>query len=86
MIVTVGSRSEVALESARRHGLSSDQALGFKTSAEAATALLEVVQKGDVVLIKGSQSIRMEKIVEALLADKKDAHLLVRQDAEWKRR
>lgn len=86
MIVTVGSRSEIALEAARRHGMHSDHALGFRTSSEAATALLGVVQKGDVVLVKGSQSMRMEKIVEALLADKKDERLLVRQDVEWKRR
>lgn len=42
------------------------------------------VQKGDVILIKGSQGARMEKITEMLLVNLADAgDLLVRQDARW---
>jgi len=86
MIVTVGPRSKDALESAREHGLTHEAALGFETSVEAGHALAGIVKEGDVILIKGSQSMRMERIVEALLADPMDARLLVRQDTEWKRR
>lgn len=86
MIVTVGTRSRDALESAREHGLTHEATLGFESSLEAGHALAEIVKEGDVVLIKGSQSMRMERIVEVLLADPADARLLVRQDTEWKRR
>lgn len=62
------------------------EVLQFENSRAAADALAEVVQAGDVVLIKGSQSVRMERIAEALLLDSGDALRLVRQERRWKRR
>ena len=42
------------------------------------------VSPGDIVLIKGSQSIRMERITKALMSEPARAgELLVRQEAEW---
>ena len=38
---------------------------------------------GDVVLVKGDTSARMERIVTALLADPADARLLARQEPGW---
>jgi UDP-N-acetylmuramyl pentapeptide synthase len=58
----------------------------FDTSLEAAAYLKEIVQENDVVLIKGSQSMRMERIAEVLLRNPGDAQYLVRQDREWKKR
>jgi UDP-N-acetylmuramyl pentapeptide synthase len=58
----------------------------FDNARAAALALPTLVRAGDVILVKGSQSIRTERIVEALLANPSDASLLVRQEREWKRR
>ena len=44
----------------------------------------QAVKKGDVILVKGSQGMRMERIVGAILLDQKNREkLLVRQDEEW---
>ncbi len=61
-------------------------ALLFDTARTAATALSDFVREGDVILVKGSQSIRTERIVEALLADPADVKLLVRQERAWKKK
>ncbi len=58
----------------------------FDSAEAAAETLTEYLREGDVVLVKGSQSIRTERIVEALLADPTDARLLVRQEKAWKKR
>lgn len=81
VIVTVGIR-------ARRFGAARGKAdvLQFDNSHTAAAALSSFVRESDVVLVKGSQSIRTERIVEALLADPADASKLVRQERRWKRK
>ena len=81
LVVTVGIR-------ARSFASASGDAevVSFDNSYAAAQALPGLVRQGDVVLIKGSQSIRMERVVEALLADPSDTVRLVRQDKAWKRR
>lgn len=54
---------------------------------DALPIIQKMMKKGDVVLIKGSQGMRMEKIVAELIEDKENSHkLLVRQDEEWKKR
>ena len=56
----------------------------FLNSQEAGEFLKTFVQKNDFILIKGSQGMRMERTVEAILQDKKNkSKLLVRQDEEW---
>ena len=81
VIVTVGIR-------ARAFGTApmNAQVIQFDNARAAARVLPDLVREGDVVLVKGSQSIRTERIVEALLADPKDVTKLVRQEKAWKRR
>ncbi len=59
------------------------EALLFDDSASAARALADYVHEGDVLVVKGSQSVRMERVVKALLADPQDTPRLVRQEKKW---
>ncbi|MBI4065622.1 hypothetical protein HY412_00310 [Candidatus Kaiserbacteria bacterium] len=62
------------------------EVLQYDNSKTAAHKLPDLVREGDVILVKGSQSIRMERIVESLLANPADSSLLVRQEREWLRK
>ncbi|MBU1292784.1 UDP-N-acetylmuramoyl-tripeptide--D-alanyl-D-alanine ligase [Patescibacteria group bacterium] len=86
MLIAVGLRSRATYEAARKAGLSEDTAFAVDTATDAAEILQELVQEGDVVLVKGSQSMRMERVSEALLRNPEDSQRLVRQEREWKRR
>ena len=80
-IIAVGVRAR-AFVNARKN----IETMSFNNSNEAALALPELVREGDVILVKGSQSIRTERIVEALLANPSDVIKLVRQEKKWKER
>lgn len=81
VIATVGIR-------ARAFALSPGKAevISFDNSRAAAEAFPALIREGDIILVKGSQSIRTERIIEALLANPSDASRLVRQEPEWKKR
>lgn len=85
VLITIGQRMSFAAESARRAGMA--EVREFNSSVEAGQFLKDFIQKGDIILVKGSQGIRAERVVEALMAHPEDKEkLLVRQDAEWKKR
>lgn len=87
MLVTVGVRARKIAEAALDGGLSEKNILQFDTSSEAGNYLQNIIEKGDVIWIKGSQSIRMEKTVKEIMAEPLLAsELLVRQEKEWERR
>lgn len=57
----------------------------FVNSTEAAKYTASIIREGDVVLVKGSQGVRCEKVVEAIMRNPRDAKdLLVRQESYWK--
>lgn len=58
--------------------------LHFESSDACGTYLNKEVKEGDIILVKGSQSSRMERCVEQILADPDSTkNVLVRQDPEW---
>jgi UDP-N-acetylmuramyl pentapeptide synthase len=61
--------------------------LQFETSEEAGAYLENLVKEKDIILVKGSQSMRMEKVVEEIMDNPEEKErLLVRQEKEWKER
>jgi UDP-N-acetylmuramoyl-tripeptide--D-alanyl-D-alanine ligase len=87
MLMTVGFRARLMAESALDASMRDDQVRSYEQgeSERAGLELEKELRAGDIVLIKGSQSMRMERAVEVLLAEpEKAAEFLVRQESEWK--
>ncbi len=83
-LITVGEASKKTAAAAIEAGLDSDHVASFANSIDAGKFLQEKIQKNDLVLVKGSQGVRMEKIVKEIMAEPLDAPaLLVRQDGNW---
>ncbi len=84
LFVAVGPQMGLAAEEAIAAGLPKDKVERFSTSVEAGRYLDANIQKGDVVLVKGSQSMRMEKAVKDIMGEPlKAADILVRQEEYW---
>jgi UDP-N-acetylmuramoyl-tripeptide--D-alanyl-D-alanine ligase len=85
-LVTIGLRSEDIAISANENGMAKKKIFRFKDSVEAVetvAALLEE-EEGSLILAKGSQGIRVEKIVREIIENPADSgKLLVRQEKEW---
>lgn len=66
ILVTVGPLSRHMADGAREAGMKDAQITSFENAEEAAGHVDSLVETGDLVLVKGSRGIRMEKIVERL--------------------
>lgn len=89
MLITIGKNAEKYMATAANHaGLASDKIKVFRTPYEAGHYLKQYLNKGDIVLIKGSQGdVFSEEATRILLDDKIDASkVLVRQSEVWKKR
>ncbi len=87
MLFTVGIRARKIAEAALQAGMDEECILQYEDSERAGRELQNLLKSGDVVLVKASQGIRAEKIVEEVMARPEDApKLLVRQDIEWIKR
>lgn len=87
LLVTVGMRARTIDAGAENKRMGKKKRVHFETSTEAGEYLKGIVGEGDTVLVKGSQSIRMEKVIERIMAHPEDKEkLLVRQEEEWLKR
>lgn len=87
VLFTVGVRARKIAETAVEFGLHEKNVFQHDDVSRAGRELQAFIQPGDVILIKASQGIRAEKIVEEVMAHpEKAAQLLVRQDSSWKTR
>ena len=84
-LICVGERSLDIKKGALEMGMSSDDIFHFDNADEAKSFIQDRIKEGDLILVKGSQGMRMEKIVKEIMADPLRAEeLLVRQDEGWK--
>lgn len=66
VIILVGKRSKITANAAIANGFPQGKLFWFPDSAQAAIPATNLIKVGDVVLIKGSNSMQMDKILAAL--------------------
>lgn len=83
-LVTVGALGKLIAEAARAAGMPEEKIFICASIREAAEHLPRLVRDGDIILLKASQSVRLEKVVKELMAEPERAgELLVRQSEAW---
>lgn len=83
-LVAVGELARDIARGARKVGLDKDHIFEFADTKSAGLFIQGRLKKGDLILIKGSQGARLEKITKELMAEPMRAkELLVRQDEQW---
>lgn len=87
ILITVGLRAREIAEGALAAGMVEEKILQFDEAREAGKFLQNFIHEGDLLLVKGSQAVRLERLVEEIMAaPEQSSELLVRQEREWQRR
>lgn len=83
--VFVGQRMLATYDLLIQNGFTKERCAWFDNPDNAAVVIKDGTQSGDVILVKGSQGMRMEKVTEALMVhQEKSTELLCRQSEDWK--
>jgi len=87
ILIVVGPRAKFIKEGAIEKGFSQKDIYSFDSSKTTAKFLEGIIEEGDIILVKGSQGVRLERVVEAVMEHKEiKRKLLCRQDKEWQNR
>lgn len=84
LLLAIGPRAKYIVEGALDSDMSEKNIIEFDGSRAAGKYLEGIIGEGDIILVKGSQGVRMERTVEEIMAEPEHAvGLLVRQEEEW---
>ena len=87
ILIAVGQEAKEIRDEAVEMGLGVKNSYHFEDLETASETVKEIASAGDLILVKGSQSMRMEKIIEKAMKNPGRAgELLVRQETSWKKR
>lgn len=85
ILITVGVRARGIAEGALAAGMNEAMIFQYDEVSRAGIELQNLMQTGDVILVKGSQGIRLERLIEEVMREPERAEeLLVRQSKAWK--
>ncbi|MGC9048794.1 MAG: UDP-N-acetylmuramoyl-tripeptide--D-alanyl-D-alanine ligase [Patescibacteria group bacterium] len=83
-LLTFGQEVKYIAEGAKDSGMNEEKIKIFDNQQNLSQFLKNNLSSGDVILVKGSQGMRMENIVKEIMAEPQKARqLLVRQTEEW---
>lgn len=86
VLVCVGEKSKFTVDSAANQMLKED-IHWYRSAGEAGLKVQELIEEGDVILVKGSQGMRMERVVKEIMAEpERSNQQLVRQTPRWLRK
>ncbi|MFA6474802.1 MAG: UDP-N-acetylmuramoyl-tripeptide--D-alanyl-D-alanine ligase [Patescibacteria group bacterium] len=84
LLVTIGNEGDWIAEAATDNGFNPDMIHHYASAQAAAGNVAALLQPDDIILVKGSQVARLEKVVRACLEDESIASdVLVRQYGKW---
>jgi len=79
LLFAIGERARFIAEEARQQGLAQEKIFEFSRPEQASLAVQKKLSPGDIVLVKGSRAIHLEKVVKEIMAKPEKAdRLLVR--------
>lgn len=83
-LYAVGIRARAMVEGALDGKMLDENIMTCDSSIEAGKELVQVIGPNDIIYMKGSQGVRMERAVKMILAETHDPRqVLVRQEKEW---
>jgi len=65
-LVTVGARAKFIAEGANQSGMAQKNIFSFDTAEEAGKAVQDLMRTGDLLLVKASRGIQLDKVVEEI--------------------
>ena len=68
ILVTVGPRAKFIAGAAEVNGLAKNKILTFDSTIEAGKAVQNLMKTGDLILVKASRAVGLEKVVEEIAA------------------
>jgi UDP-N-acetylmuramoyl-tripeptide--D-alanyl-D-alanine ligase len=87
ILIVVGPRAVAIKEGAIENEMNKKDIYEFSDSRGAGEFLETFIKDNDLIFIKGSQGVRMERAVERVLENKENkTKLLVRQEPQWQRK
>lgn len=66
VLVTVGPRAKFIADAAQKSGLNKRNIYSFDIAEDAIDTVQNLIKKGDLVLVKGSHAMELEKVVEGI--------------------
>ncbi len=83
-VICVGLRARHVAETILSLSYDENNISCFDDAVSAGKFLQNIIESGDLILVKGSQAMRLERVVEEIMRHPEDkSTLLVRQEPEW---